>query len=167
MSILVIGGTSGIGKVIAIEFSGDAISSRTGHNVPDDLDRIINMSKDYDIIINCLPSKEQNLLLETLYNVHNELKLSTYFITVGSMSYKLPNGTEFKKSLFKFSEDLLFKKSTVKHTLINPAWCFNAHDADTAPLTLIRENELIATFRLLLATKDWTSVISMLEIKGI
>lgn len=157
---LVIGGSGGIGQLLCKNFLFDA----TNYRVPVDLDRIIDLSYNYNIIINCIPDVNQNILLEELYQNHTEKKLQTYLITLGSMSYRINDKNHPKNKLLQISENLLLKKSTVRHTLLNLTWCFN--NSENEIMSLITENDIVDIFNFLIKSYDKESVISMIEVKG-
>lgn len=163
MKMLVVGGTSGIGKVIADHYGATAVSKRTGHRLPTYLQTVLKMSLAYDVIVNCVSDDNQNLLLEKLYSLHHEKNFSTHIITFGSMSYKINNSDYPKNKLLKFADSILLEKSKVKHTIINPAWCFNSNDETN--LSLIPQEDIINTVDLILNFSN-VSVISQIEIKG-
>jgi len=64
MKILVIGGTEGIGLLISKHFDATAISRRTGHSVPENNQQIVELSRNFDVIVNCIPDINQNIILE-------------------------------------------------------------------------------------------------------
>lgn len=164
MKGLVIGGSGHLGKVLVDEFHFDSWSRSQGYNVPNDLDKIVNLSFDYDLIINCLPDINQNISLEKLYVEHSKKNLNTYFITLGSMSYRINDSNHTKNQLLTFSESILLEKTSVKHTLINLTWCFNHQDS--CSMTTISKQDLISVFKFLLENKDKNAIISMIEVKG-
>lgn len=161
---LVIGGTGNIGKLLCDEFNFDSISSTTGYNVPHDLNKILDLSVDYDIIINCIPDENQNIILTEIYNEHTKKNLNTYLISLGSMSYRINDNNHPKNQLLEFSESILLKKSTVKHTLVNLTWCFNNKDNDI--MFVISEEEILSIFKFLIKFSDNKSIVSMIEVKG-
>jgi hypothetical protein len=163
MKLLVVGGTSGIGKVISDHYDAVAISSRTGHAIPEKLDEVITMSTYYDVIVKCLPDENQNILLEKMYKVHDENKLTTHLITFGSMSYKINDPEHSKNKLLKFADSVILNKTTVKHTLINPAWCFNAKDEPQ--LSVITQNDITTIIDFVISFSNNT-VISQIEMRG-
>ncbi len=164
MKILIIGGTEGIGKVLSDKFDATAISRRTGHAVPENIDTIVELSLGYDVIINCIPDENQNLILDKLWNQHKDLNLETYFITLGSMSWRLNFDDHCKNRLQKFSEEVIFDDSKLRHTLLNPAWCFNTKAP--SPIPVIIEDQIIDIFTFLLDQTKYNSVIPFIEIKG-
>jgi NAD(P)-dependent dehydrogenase (short-subunit alcohol dehydrogenase family) len=63
MKILVVGGSSGLGQAVTEHFGADQVSRSNGYVVPDDIDKIAELSFNYDVVINCLPDSNQNKLL--------------------------------------------------------------------------------------------------------
>jgi len=164
MKLLVIGGTSGLGLAISEKFGGLAISSRTGHGIPENIDKVIGLSLNYDVVINCLPDINQNRLLFPMYEQHDQLNLSTYFITVGSMSWRFHTAEHSKRALFDWAENLILKDTKLKHTLINPAYLWNSkNQGDIEPIS---SKEILETIDFLIQNRYNNSVISLLEIKG-
>lgn len=157
---LIFGGTGNIGKLICDVFSFDSLDYR----VPEDLDKIIELSYNYDIIINCIPDINQNILLEKLFEEHSQKNLDTYLITLGSMSYRINDSDHPKNKLLEFSESILLRKTSVKHTLVNLTWCFNNDENEL--MSLISKDDIIDIFKFLIETKNKNSVVSMIEIKG-
>jgi len=164
MKILVLGGTSGIGKLVADYFSATAVSRSTGHGLPENAEKVISLSLEYEIIVNCIPDESQNIILELLWEEHKKLNLNTYFITVGSMGYRFKSKDHHKNLLQEFSEKLLLDQSKLRHTLVNPAWCYNAKDP--SPISLVEESQLLDIFKFLVDQYRYNSVISMIEVKG-
>lgn len=160
MKGLVIGGTGNIGRLLCETFSFDS----TKYRVPEDLDKIIELSYNYNVIINCIPDINQNVLLENLYQSHTEQNLKTHLITLGSMSYRINDSDHPKNKLLDVSESLLLKKSTVKHTLVNLTWCFNNSNVEI--MSLISRDDIINVFNFLINNANKDSIISMIEIKG-
>lgn len=157
---LVIGGTGNIGKLLCETFQFNP----TLYRVPEDLEKIIGLSFNYEVVINCIPDINQNILLQTLFIEHSKKNLKTYLITLGSMSYKDNNSEHSKNKLIKLSESILYTKSTVRHTIVNLTWCFNHEKNDI--MYPISKSDIINVFQFLLASKDKDSVVSMIEIKG-
>jgi len=165
MKILVIGGTSGLGQAIVGKYKADQISSRTGFPIPDKITEAIAHSLNYDIVINCLPDSNQNKLLWPMYAAHDELGLKTYFITVGSMSWRFNEPMHSKRALFDWNESILLKPSTTRHTLLNPAHLWNSNK--DSPVEHITPKEILDTIDFLIKhSYTSASVISLLEIKG-
>jgi len=164
MKILVLGGTSGIGKIVADHFSATAVSRSTGHGLPDNSEKVVDLSLEYDIIINCIPDESQNSILELLWEKHKELNLATYFITVGSMGYRFKSEDHHKNQLQDYAEKILFDQNKLRHTLINPAWCYNAKDS--SPIPLVSESQLLDIFKFLIDQYRYNTVISIIEVKG-
>jgi NAD(P)-dependent dehydrogenase (short-subunit alcohol dehydrogenase family) len=164
MKLLVVGGTSGLGLAISERFGGVAVSTRTGHGIPENIDRVIEISLEYDVVINCLPDSNQNKLLFPMYEAHDKKKLSTYFITVGSMSWRFHTEEHSKRALFDWAETLILKDTKLKHTLVNPAYLWNSKNQ--GDMTPISSKEMLDTIDFLLQNRYNDSVISLLEIKG-
>lgn len=164
MKLLVIGGTSGLGLAISQNFSADYISRSNGYTIPDCITQAIEKSLDYDVIINCLPDSNQNKLLFPMYEAHDQRGLSTYFITIGSMSWRYNSPEHSKRELFDWAEGLIQRNTKLKHTLLNPAYLWNSKNQ--GQLVEISQKEMISTIDFLLRSNYNNSVISLLEIKG-
>jgi len=52
MKILVTGGNRGLGKHIVEKMNADSISRSNGHNICSDINKIVNLSLEYDVFIN-------------------------------------------------------------------------------------------------------------------
>ena len=165
MKILVIGGTSGLGQAIVGKYNADHISASTGFPIPEKINDAVTHSLNYDVVINCLPDSNQNKLLWPMYAEHNELGLRTYFITVGSMSWRFNDAVHSKRALFDWNESILLKPSTTRHTLLNPAHLWNSNK--DSPVEHITPKEILDTIDFLIKhSYNSTSVISLIEIKG-
>jgi len=165
MKILVIGGTSGLGAAIVKHFSADHISTSTGYPIPEAINEAVEHSLNYDVVINCLPDSNQNKLLTAMYNTHHDQNLKTYFITIGSMSWRFNQTGHSKRDLFDWNERNLIRRTTLKHTLVNPAYLWNSKD--DGPVEKISEEEMVETIDFLVKQGyNRDSVISLLEIKG-
>lgn len=165
MKILVVGGSRGLGQAIVEHFGADQISASTGFPIPEAINEAIEHSLNYDVIINCLPDSNQNKLLMPMYNTHHENGLKTYFITVGSMSWRFNQIGHSKRDLFDWNEKMLIRPSTVKHTLLNPAYLWNSKDE--GPVEQISKQEMLETIDFLVKQGyNNNSVISLIEIKG-
>ena len=165
MKILVLGGTSGLGAAIVSHFNADHVSRTTGHAIPDAVNQVVEKSLNYDIIVNCIPDSNQNKILFSMFEAHHNQGLKTYFITVGSMSWRFKESGHSKRDLFDWNESILLKPTSVKHTLLNPAYLWNSNDQ--APIEKISEQEMIETIDFLIKQGyNRHSVISLLEIKG-
>ncbi len=165
MKILVIGGTSGLGAALVRHFSADHISASTGYPFPDAINKAVDHSLDYDVVINCLPDSNQNKLLTAMYDSHHKQGLTTYFITIGSMSWRFNQPGHSKRDLFDWNESILIQPTKLKHTLVNPAYLWKRKD--DGPLDKISEEEIIETIDFLVKQGyNSKSVISLLEIKG-
>lgn len=165
MKILVIGGTRGLGQVFVEHYKADHISASTGFTIPDKINEAVAHSLNYDVVINCLPDSNQNKLLWPMHAEHNRLELHTYFITVGSMSWRLHDSIHSKRALFDWCESMLLTPTTTRHTLLNPAHLWNS--SKYAPVEHITAKEMIDTVDFLIKhSYTSASVISLLEIKG-
>lgn len=165
MKILVIGGTEGIGKTISDHFNATAVSRRTGHSVPENIDKLIEMSYTHDVIINCIPDDNQLVLLEQMLNEYQSTNKKTYFITLGSLAWRMEQDTDTKRKLFNFCETLITSQLKAKHTLVNLSWCWNNKGSEPI-LKPIVEQEIIDVFTFLLSYVKNDSVINLIEIKG-
>lgn len=165
MKVLIVGGSSGLGLELVNYYNADSVSRTTGHSVPENIDKIINVSLAYDCVINCIPDSNQNKLLWPMYAEHNRLGLTTYFITVGSMSWRLHDSIHSKRALFDWCESMLLTPTTARHTLLNPAHLWNSTNA--APVEHITPKEILDTVDFLIKhSYNNASVISLIEIKG-
>lgn len=164
MKLLVIGGTSGLGLAIAEKYQGYSISTRTGHSIPENIDKVIALSLDYDVIVNCLPDSNQNKILFPMYAAHDQHRLATYFITIGSMSWRFHTEEHSKRALFEWAETLILKDTLLKHTLLNPAYLWNSkNQGDMSPIS---PKEILDTIDFLIQNRHNNSIVSLLEIKG-
>ena len=165
MKILVVGGSSGLGKSIVEKYNADNISTSVGFPIPEKLNEAVAMSMNYDVVVNCLPDSNQNKLLTAMYRSHSAEDLPTYFITIGSMSWRLHQSGHSKRDLFDWNERILISPTKVRHTLLNPAYLWNSKDE--GPVEKINEKEMLDTIDFLIQ-RSYTSasVISLLEIKG-
>jgi len=164
MKILVIGGTSGFGKDIVEQFKADGIGKQSGHALPEHLDRVVDLSLKYDCVINCVSDYSQNIVASKMYEVHDALNLSTYFITIGSMTWRIETIKEGKRQLFDWSEGLITRKTKLKHTLLNPAWMYNTKEEGL--FEKIPKEEILATIKFLLSTYHFKSKLHIVEIQG-
>jgi hypothetical protein len=162
--ILVIGGTKGLGKTIVEYFNGLGIGRSNGFDIDTEYNKIEVLSKSYDIVVNCIPTPNQLELMTNLMVSHTESKLSTYFITLGSMRYKIEDEDHFKVKLVHLNDYFLLQETTVKHTLINPAAVFNS--PNTEYFERITEPEFINMIEFLISTSTWKSTINMIEMHG-
>ena len=163
MKLLVIGGSSGLGLAIAERYQADQLSRSNGYSVPERIQDIIDQSFNYDVIVNCLPDSNQNKLLFPMFDAHDERSLATYFITIGSMSCRFNPIGHSKRDLFDWSETLITRASTSKHTLINPAYLWNSKNQ--GHLEEISQEEMLTVIDFLIQF-GYNSTISLLEIKG-
>jgi hypothetical protein len=163
MKTLVIGGTSGLGRALSVHYGADAVGRSTGHSVPENTQSLIDLSINYDCVINCIPDNNQNAVLFPMYEHHDRLNKSTYFITVGSMSWRLHDSDHSKRQLFDWNEQQILRKTQLRHTLVNPAWLW--HSPDTAEITKVQQEEMFKLFDFLLSL-PYNSVIHLIEIKG-
>jgi hypothetical protein len=166
MKILVIGGTSGLGQTVTEHFNADQVSRSTGYTVPDNIDKIVELSINYDVVINCLPDSNQNKVLTALFDYHDENQLNTYFITIGSLSWHINEPGHSKRDLFDWNEKQLTYTTTVKHTLINPAYLWNSkNEGIFEPIP--KEDMLNVIDFLIKQSYTSKSVIPLLDIKGL
>jgi hypothetical protein len=163
MKLLVIGGTSGLGRLIAKKCLGVGIGRSNGFEWPANQEKIKKESIDSCVIINCIPDEQQLDCLKQLIELHETLNLTTYFITVGSMSWRI-KPDHYKKKLFDFNEEQLFKKTTVKHTLLNPAELFNSRNNDY--FEKISEDEILEVVDFLIYRYNKNSIIHHIEVRG-
>jgi len=154
--MLVLGGTSGAGKVIAKEFDADSIGTKHGMTSDD----ILSKSLDYDITINCISTDFQYEVMEKL--VYNNPQ--TYHITMGGLRGRYRDENNLKRRVYNLSEKIVFDNVPTRHTLINPAWLFTSKEE--AGLKLISQSDLISIIKFLIGTADLESVISQIDIKG-
>ena len=165
MKILVIGGSSGLGKAVVEKYNAEQVSRSNGYPIPEKISEVLELSLNFDVIINCIPDSNQNKLLMPMYNLHHDQGLKTYFITVGSMSWRFNQSGHSKRDLFDWNEKILIRPTTLKHTLLNPAYLWNSKDE--GPVEKISEQEILETIDFLINygyTKN--SVIPLIEIKG-
>lgn len=165
MKILVIGGSIGLGKAIVEKYNADQVSRSNGYPIPDKTQEVLDLSVNYDVIVNCIPDSNQNLILEKLFQLHHDKGLKTYFLTVGSMSHRLHSPGHSKKDLHDWNEKILTLKTSVKHTLLHPAYLWNSFDEGIAEP--ISKDEILNTIDFLI-TQGYNnkSNIAILEIKG-
>lgn len=164
MKMLVIGGSSGLGLAIAEKYQADQISRSNGYTVPERIKDIIELSFNYDIIINCLPDNNQNKLLFPMYAAHDQRRLATYFITVGSMSWRFHTAEHSKRELFDWAETLILKDTLLKHTLLNPAYLWNSKNR--GDMSLIPPKDILDTIDFLVQNRHNNTIVNLLEIKG-
>lgn len=164
MKILVVGGTSGFGKDIAEHFNADAIGRKTGHNLPENLGAVVELTKNYNCIINCVSDSTQGLIASAMFDEHHRLNLNTYFITVGSMTWRIETPEQGKRQLFDWAESLITIKTTVKHTLLNPAWMYNTKEVGL--FDSISKDDMLSLFEFLIKRFTLNSTISMIDIQG-
>lgn len=164
MKLLVIGGSSGLGLVITEQYQADQLSRSNGYSVPESIQDIIDRSFGYDIIINCLPDCNQNKLLFPMYAAHDQRRLSTYFITIGSMSWRFHTAEHSKRALFEWAETLILKDTLLKHTLLNPAYLWNSKNK--GDMTFIPPKDMLITLDFLIQNRHNSSIVNLLEIKG-
>lgn len=164
MKILVVGGTSGLGLALAEHFNADGIGTRTGHAIPEHLNAVVAKSLEYDVVINCIHGNEQNELLDAMFEMHDQLKLKTYFITVGSMSWRMHDQEHSKTALFHWADSIILRNATPKHTLVNPAWLWNSKD--DGELDRVSTEDTLKLFDFLIESSKNNSIINLVEIKG-
>ena len=94
MKFLVTGGNRGLGKVITDRFDATSISRENGFNITKDLDRIVNLSLDYDIFVNNAfdgPPHEswanfaQSQVYMSVYDAWFKANKVGYIINIGSV----------------------------------------------------------------------------------
>jgi len=119
--ILIIGGTNGLGKSLVEQFNAIGIGRSNGYKLPDTTDSVIQLSIDYNVIINCLPDVNQNTIIKALWQKHVELSKDTYFISIGSLSTKVEKYMTTKKELVDITDKFWLEETKCKHTLIAPA----------------------------------------------
>lgn len=165
MKILVIGGSTGLGKAVVEKYNADQVSRSNGYSIPEKIQEVLDLSVNYDVIVNCLPDSNQNLILEKLFQLHHDQGLKTYFLTVGSMSHRFNSPGHSKKDLYDWNEKILTLKTSIKHTLLNPAYLWNSYDEGIADP--ISKDEILNTVDFLI-TQGYNnkSNIAILEIKG-
>jgi hypothetical protein len=161
--ILVIGGTKGLGLEIVNKFNAQGIGRSNGYDSVN-IQPILELSEKFSIVINCLPNDDQYDVVAQMVKYHSDKNLSTYFITVGSMSYRINDQYHVKNKLVRLNEQLLLTRSSVKHTLINPAELFNT--PQTVYCDRISKEEILSTFEFLINTNLWASTIPLIEIRG-
>jgi Cdc6-like AAA superfamily ATPase len=164
MKILVVGGTSGIGKDIADWFYADAIGRSSGHTLPEQSDAVVEKSLNYNCVINCISDSTQLAIASDMYEAHDRLGLNTYFITIGSMTWRIEQPHEGKRKLFDWAESLITRKTKLKHTLLNPAWMYNTREQGL--FENISKEEMLSTLEYLLKASKNNSKIHILEIQG-
>jgi len=164
VKILVVGGTSGLGKDIAEKFNAYAIGKRTGHTLPEHTDKVIKESLNYDCVINCVSEISQNAIASQMYEEHDRLGLSTYFITIGSMTWRIETPEQGKRKLFDWAESLITRKTNLKHTLINPAWMYNTKEEGL--FEKVSKDEMLTMLEFLLNVSSFDSKIGLIEIQG-
>lgn len=162
-TILVIGGTKGLGLEIVNKFNAYGIGRSNGYNSAN-ITSMLELSEKFSIVINCLPNDDQYDVVAQMVQYHSDKNLNTYFITVGSMSYRINDQSHVKNKLFQLNESLVLTSSSIKHTLINPAELFTT----TQPVYCdrISQEEILSTFEFLINTKFWAATIPLIEIRG-
>jgi hypothetical protein len=124
MKTLVIAGTGGIGKELADKFSADAVGSTTDLTS----DTFLESCKNYDLIINCLPSEYQYELAVKLADYLNSIDKQTHIITFGSTGCRLKDSDHWKRKLSEWNDQLTVTKTAIKHTLLHISWAWNSPD---------------------------------------
>jgi hypothetical protein len=164
MKILVVGGTSGFGRDIVEQFKADGIGKQSGHALPEHMDEVVSLSLQYNCVINCVSDYSQNAVAYKMYEAHDALNLSTYFITIGSMTWRIETANEGKRQLFDWAESLITRNTKLKHTLLNPAWMYNTKEQGL--FEKIPKEEILATIKFLLSTCHFKSKLHIVEIQG-
>ena len=111
---LVIGGSRGIGRDIAVHFKGDSFSRLNGYDIkkPDSRKKIALSSLNYDVVLNHAYCGDfnQTLMLQELCSLWTQKEKKGYIINTGSMcSYRFNDGKNEKwwlMSAVKTGQDL-------------------------------------------------------------
>jgi hypothetical protein len=166
MKILVIGGTSGLGLAITEKYNADQVSRSTGYTIPDKINEVVELSLGYDIIINCLPDSNQNSVLHSTVTAHASNNLNTYFITIGSTSWRINDIGHSKRDLFEWNQKFFFEKTSVRHTMLNPAYLW--HNTENGIFEPIPKDDILNVIDFLIK-QSYTSksVIPLIDIKGL
>jgi hypothetical protein len=136
MKTLVIGGTGGIGKELTEKFLADAVGSSTDLTT----DQFLETCKDYDLIINCLPSEYQYELAVRLFDYLNALNKKTHIITFGSTGCRTRDPDNWKRKTAEWNDQLTVSKSSVKHTLLNISWAWNS--PEVSPIEKLSKKDI-------------------------
>ena len=161
--ILIVGGTNGLGKHLTEHFNARGIGRSNGYTLPDAIDKVVTLSVDYNIIINCLPDVNQNTIIKALWRKHVESNKDTYFISIGSLSTKVEKYMTTKKELVDITDKFWLEETKCKHTLIAPA---NLEGVDL-PFTPLKYNsvaKIINTLITLFNNDDY--VLGTIEVVG-
>jgi len=116
-TVLVIGGTHGVGKQIIEHYAPHSLSvSRTnGFNIQkrDDREKIVTLSLDYDIVVNhayCGDSSQTDMLHE-LYNGWKEHNKEGYIFNTGTIATYMVNNNKVQNyPATKIGQDVLCKQ---------------------------------------------------------
>ena len=119
--ILIIGGTNGLGKYLTEYFHANGVGRSNGYVLPEDNNKLIDLSINYNVIVNCLPDINQNTIITQLWDRHVRLDNATYFITIGSLSTKVEKFPTTKRDLVDITDKFWLVETPCKHTLIAPA----------------------------------------------
>ena len=157
MKILVIGGTSGLGKEIVDNFNADYVSRKDNLSLAE----TVIKAKQYDIVINCISDGSQFDVMKSLID-HNK---ENYNITIGGLKGRLRPG-HTKHKIYELNESIVFGKNVINHTLINPAWLWNTKD-ENPTLEPIGPEDMITTIKFLIEYyREFNSIITQIDIKG-
>lgn len=164
MKILVIGGTNGIGKAICEHYSAVGVGKSNGHSYPEEAEKVRQLSMKFDIIINCIPDRYQTDCVRDLVELHSAENKKTYFITIGSLSYKINAEDHPKNILYNYVDKILFENKSIRHTLVNPAEMFNSKNDRF--FSRISKEDFFKILDCLLSTEDLNINISSIDIHG-
>lgn len=162
--VLVIGGTSGLGKDIAERFHAHAIGRTSGHTLPESKQAVLDMSLEFDVVINCLPDHNQNAVLIEQYDTHVAMDKNTLFITLGNMGWRNFDDSHHKRQLVKWNDQIAQNKTSVRHVLFNLAYMYNSRNEGF--VDPVSKEEFLETIDFLLKTKNYNSRIHLIEIIG-
>lgn len=90
MKILITGGNTGLGKHIVEKLGADSISRRNGYNINTDVDKIVELSLQYDVFINNAFDGDfsQTKLYYKIFDAWKTNNKNGYIINVGSSGNK-------------------------------------------------------------------------------
>lgn len=162
--ILVIGGTSGLGKDIVDAFDAVGIGRSSGHSLPESKQTVLDMSLEFDVVINCLPDHNQNAVLIEQYDTHVAMNKQTLFITLGNMGWRSFDDSHHKRQLVKWNDQIAQNKTDVRHVLFNLAYMYNSRNEGF--VEPVSKSEFLETVSFLINTKKFNSKIHTIEIIG-
>jgi hypothetical protein len=136
MKTLVIAGTGGIGQELAKKFSADAVGSKTDLTT----DQFLDSCKDYELIINCLPTEYQYDLTVKLFNYLNLLNKQAHIITFGSTGCRTRDPDNWKRKIAEWNDQQTVSKASVKHTLLNISWAWTS--PEVSPIEKLSKNNI-------------------------